>query len=117
MLCEGKNVEIQVRTELRQLWAELCEKLSDLLDPAIKYGGGTEEVRNTLAALTAATVAIESQEVGLADTLYQESPFGPKLFDERLIKQQHLRIQREKHMIFLRYREIMDNLSQLKVKR
>lgn len=36
----GKPVEIQVRTSLQHLWAELSEKLSDHRDPAIKYGGG-----------------------------------------------------------------------------
>ncbi len=36
----GKLVEIQVRTSLQHLWAELSEKLSDVADPAIKYGGG-----------------------------------------------------------------------------
>ena len=38
----GKLVEIQVRTALQHLWAELSEKLADLIDPAIKYGGGGE---------------------------------------------------------------------------
>ena len=37
---DGKFVEIQVRTALQHLWAELSEKLSDVIDPAIKYGGG-----------------------------------------------------------------------------
>ncbi len=39
----GKPVEIQVRTALQHLWAELSEKSSDVLDPAIKYGGGPEK--------------------------------------------------------------------------
>jgi len=34
----AKLVEIQVRTALQQAWAELSEKLSDVIDPAIKYG-------------------------------------------------------------------------------
>jgi hypothetical protein len=38
----GKAVEIQIRSALQQLWAELSEKASDVLDPAIKYGGGPE---------------------------------------------------------------------------
>jgi ppGpp synthetase/RelA/SpoT-type nucleotidyltranferase len=35
-----KLIEIQVRTYLQHLWAELSEKSSDLFDPALKYGGG-----------------------------------------------------------------------------
>ncbi len=44
----GKPIEIQVRTSLQHLWAELSEKSSDVLDPTIKYGGGSEAWRNTL---------------------------------------------------------------------
>lgn len=42
-------VEIQVRTELQHLWAEFSEKVADLIDPRIKYGGGDDEPRATLA--------------------------------------------------------------------
>jgi ppGpp synthetase/RelA/SpoT-type nucleotidyltranferase len=38
----GKPVEIQVRTKLQHLWAEISERLSDLLDPRLKYGVGPE---------------------------------------------------------------------------
>ena len=37
---EGRIVEIQIRTDLQHLWAELSEKLSDVLDPSLKYGKG-----------------------------------------------------------------------------
>lgn len=46
---EGVPVEIQVRTALQHRWAELSEKMSDLFDPAIKYGGGSAEVRGRLS--------------------------------------------------------------------
>lgn len=42
---QSKPVEIQVRTEIQHLWAQLSEKFSDLLDPAIKYGGGDPEIQ------------------------------------------------------------------------
>ena len=45
----GKLVEIQVRTWLQDLWAQLSEKLADEFDPAIKYGGGPEQHRADLA--------------------------------------------------------------------
>jgi len=38
----GKRVEIQIRTELQDLWAELSEWASDVIDPTIKYGGGDD---------------------------------------------------------------------------
>jgi putative GTP pyrophosphokinase len=46
----GKSVEIQLRTALQHSWAEMSEKLSDVLDPAVKYGGGPAEVRQALDA-------------------------------------------------------------------
>lgn len=60
-LCE-KLVEIQIRTELQHLWAELSEKLSDIVDPTVKYGGGDDKTR-TMLTVTSETIAeIESLE-------------------------------------------------------
>lgn len=50
----GKAIEIQVRTDLQHLWAEFSEKLSDVFDPSIKYGGGDEDMRKTLNAVSKA---------------------------------------------------------------
>lgn len=40
----GRSVEIQVRTALQDWWAQLSEKYSDLIDPAIKYGSGDAQL-------------------------------------------------------------------------
>ena len=55
----GKMVEIQVRSLFQHLWAEYSEKLSDVRDPAIKYGGGSPEIRE---ALDTASEAVERYE-------------------------------------------------------
>lgn len=52
----GQLIEVQVRTELQHLWAELSEKGSDIIDPAIKYGGGDKGFQ-LLLAFTSAAVA------------------------------------------------------------
>jgi hypothetical protein len=44
----GKPIEIQVRSSLQHLWAEVSEKSSDVLDPTIKYGGGNDSWRDFL---------------------------------------------------------------------
>jgi ppGpp synthetase/RelA/SpoT-type nucleotidyltranferase len=49
VVAEGRHVEVQVRTRAQQQWAEVSEKLADLLDPRIKYGGGPANVREGLA--------------------------------------------------------------------
>lgn len=46
---KDKFVEIQIRTSLQHMWAELSEKLSDVMDPAIKYGGGDQSFVSLLA--------------------------------------------------------------------
>jgi putative GTP pyrophosphokinase len=44
----GTPVEIQVRTQLQHRWAQLSEKLSDVIDPRVKYGGGPESLQSKL---------------------------------------------------------------------
>jgi len=60
-----KLVEIQVRTMLQHLWAEQSEKMSDLVDPAIKYGGGAQDFQELLRVSSDAVGGIESLELKL----------------------------------------------------
>jgi hypothetical protein len=55
----SKLVEIQVRTEFQHLWAQLSEKLSDVLDPAIKYGGGDADTQRRLSIISEYIPVIE----------------------------------------------------------
>jgi ppGpp synthetase/RelA/SpoT-type nucleotidyltranferase len=63
---DGVQVEIQVRTSLQHLWAELSEKFSDVVDPSIKCGQGPAEVRELLATSSELIVDLERQEATLA---------------------------------------------------
>ena len=58
----GKLVEIQVRTPLQHLWAELSEKFSDVVDPAIKYGSGPDEIRRLLSTASRVVGNFEDTE-------------------------------------------------------
>jgi len=62
----AKLVEIQVRTALQHAWAELSEKLSDVIDPAIKYGRGDKSVMKPLLNLSAVVARQEVKEAKLA---------------------------------------------------
>jgi len=62
-----KAVEIQVRTALQQGWAELSEKLSDLFDPAIKYGGGNEKAIQLLGIASLRIVELEAMEFNVLE--------------------------------------------------
>jgi (p)ppGpp synthase/HD superfamily hydrolase len=58
----GKSIEIQARTSLQHLWAEVSEKSSDVLDPTIKYGGGSESWRNFLTESSESVARFEEFE-------------------------------------------------------
>jgi putative GTP pyrophosphokinase len=45
---DGMPIEIQIRTVLQHRWAELSEKLSDVVHPSVKYGNGPIELRAML---------------------------------------------------------------------
>jgi ppGpp synthetase/RelA/SpoT-type nucleotidyltranferase len=66
-------VEIQVRTALQQVWAELSEKLSEAVDASIKYGGGDERTRRMLQHSSQVIEALEELELGAA-VLPDENP-------------------------------------------
>ena len=57
-----KHVEIQIRTELQHLWSELSEKLSDIFDHRIKYGGGAIEIQTILLQASRLVSAHETKE-------------------------------------------------------
>lgn len=62
-----KQVEIQARTQLQHLWAELSEKMSDVVDPSIKYGGGDDKIRSMLSDMSAAIKVVELREQELGE--------------------------------------------------
>jgi putative GTP pyrophosphokinase len=71
----GKLIEVQVRTVLQHMWAELSEKLADLIDPAVKYGGGTEPSRSMLiemCQLVTEAELLEQQLLELAKNALSE---------------------------------------------
>jgi len=66
-----KLVEIQVRTSYQHVWAELSEKLSDVFDPTIKYGGGNQSHRQLLAQWSGVVQKEENVERALAGVQQQ----------------------------------------------
>lgn len=58
----NKSVEIQVRTELQDLWAQQSEVLADRVDARIKYGGGNPAVQEILSLYSAYVADVETVE-------------------------------------------------------
>lgn len=72
-------IEIQLRTLLQHLWAELSEKLADAFDYSIKYGGGDDKFRTLLNSGAEAIADIEKLELKASDlaqrmTEYHRTP-------------------------------------------
>jgi putative GTP pyrophosphokinase len=65
--CLDKAIEVQVRTSLQHLWAEISEKFSDVIDSSIKYGGGNEDVRKYLTESYLYIAQAEKVEMLLED--------------------------------------------------
>jgi len=59
---QNKPIEIQVRTELQHAWAQMSEKLSDVVDPAVKYGGGDSVTQEILAGFSKIIASFEDKE-------------------------------------------------------
>lgn len=69
-----RHVEVQVRTSLQHMWAELSERSSDVLGPQIKYGGGPDFWRRILMRCTEGVAAYEETEAtyGTVANMYTE---------------------------------------------
>lgn len=55
-------IEIQVRTQIQHLWAEISEKFADKYGAEVKYGGGPEFVRRSLDAMSYLAQRLERLE-------------------------------------------------------
>ncbi len=62
-------------------WAQLSEKLADVIDPTIKYGGGSSSQRNALELLSRAIASLEHVEATIV-TLAADGPVEGRLEPE-----------------------------------
>lgn len=107
-----KLIEIQVRTALQHQWAELSEKLSDVVDNAIKYGGGDEEVVSLLAQTSEVMAGVEKKEalvqsVSITDIL-ASWPGGNPLPNEIAEKMDELQ-----HLLQVNHEQVKNNKERI----
>lgn len=104
--CLGKAIEIQIRTQLQHLWAELSEKFSDLVDPAIKYGGGDERIRMILMKSSTFVDEHESFETWVRAKLVH--------VDEQAIDEIEERTVRLRDKVINGLRDVIEDVTKLK---
>ena len=73
----GFLVEIQVRTSLQHGWASAVERLADIIDLDIKYGGGPEVLRDVLIKASDTIAGVEAIEISLRD-LHERDQVSPE---------------------------------------
>jgi ppGpp synthetase/RelA/SpoT-type nucleotidyltranferase len=81
----GRKVEIQLRTELQHLWAEISEKVSDIIDPRLKYGEGDTNALLFLNNLSTAITRVEKEEMARMDFM-ENLRFHNMMIDKRAKK-------------------------------
>jgi len=59
-------IEIQIRSALQHMWAEVSEKLADTIEPAIKYGGGPPTIMDLLTKASDTVASLEAAEMQAA---------------------------------------------------
>ncbi len=59
---QDRPVEVQVRTEMEDLWANASEALANRLHPEIKYGGGPPDVRDLLDSMSRVCEVADTSE-------------------------------------------------------
>ena len=72
-LSERHRVEIQVRTEIQNEWANLSEDLFHRVDPEIKYGGGPPTLRSALDHLSQKGAELDEFRATIADLVSESS--------------------------------------------
>lgn len=82
---EGRAVEVQIRTQLQHLWAELSEKLSDKFGIEVKYGAGPQKVRALLDQLLNYEIfEVVQHVVAPSDAAYAENQENLALYRDLL---------------------------------
>jgi putative GTP pyrophosphokinase len=106
----GRRVEIQIRTELQQQWAQWSEGLAVRHGLGVKYGAGPEDVQRLLLSTSVLLGLIETYEVerhGL-QMAFAEGNESTYLLEQSKELEEKLRLAKEEFTIAITQTEIAD---------
>lgn len=72
----GRSIEIQLRTTLQHMWAEVSEKVSDIVDAKLKYGVGPDNWRTILVWYSKTVAKCEGIDRMLSDAITGKNTLG-----------------------------------------
>jgi putative GTP pyrophosphokinase len=78
----GLPIEVQIRTRLQHLWAEMSEKFADEFGIEVKYGAGNPVVHQKLMAVSNQVARLESMEGMLEQLVHRGLEVGSELTTE-----------------------------------
>ena len=111
-----KRVEIQIRTEMQQRWAEASEKAADTLkDIAIKYGAGDAQMQGLLQDVSCLICEMENFERGAYDKIERVSPLA-RMIAEGIIDKIQIELERWRKEVFLSLDNLFDTIRELEKK-
>jgi len=87
----GKTIEVQIRTFLQHTWAELSEKCADIIDPAVKYGGGPAAVQDVLSKVSTQIQRMEEMELALirAREAHERTEYEMRVTRDEFVRLMH----------------------------
>ena len=109
----GKLIEIQVRTSLQHLWAELSEKFADRFDPSIKYGGGNREARKGITGASERVAELEEIEKGIEELEIDIKQTEKNKVNREALNKSRLRVQSLRQRIVLEKKELVEAFGTL----
>lgn len=111
-----KRVEMQIRTEMQQRWAEASEKAADALeDISIKYGGGDIQVHGLLMDVSSLIFEMEECELLAHDKIECPMPIASMDVDaaERMIDEIRNTIENQKKQVDESLDDLFDTIKEL----
>jgi ppGpp synthetase/RelA/SpoT-type nucleotidyltranferase len=111
---QAKMVEVQVRTSLQHLWAELSEKLSDVFDPMLKYGEGNKFVKMLLSNTSLMVADLEAKERQISEAWERVLAHEDTNADWELIAATEGHIDAQRETMLTHIRDMIEQAESLK---
>lgn len=102
----GLPVEIQIRTRLQDLWAQISERMSDRFGREVKYGGGPDAAQDALSVFSEGVLTWEENYL-----LLQQARLAAGSEEEELVLALHRKLDEEHEQLVEQLRLVLTILT------